>query len=215
MLEVFMFGTTMFWVLVAVEIILLFMFMEYENGYGATLSVVAFALLLQWGGDTDILGFIIGNPLKVGILVAAYFALGGIWGICKWWIFCRDRVEEYDELKAEFLSSKGHAGEKVVPVELRVEWKKKLLNCSVYEGKEKVPLSEPPRVRNHKGKVLRWMTFWWVSMIWSLINDFVKRGMRAVYNRIQKFMQHISDSMFAKANIADDLEGIEEDEDKS
>ena len=212
MLELFVFGTFWFWVLVVAEIVLLFMFMEYENGLGATASLIVGAVLLQWCGDVDIIGFVTTNPLKVCILVGAYFVLGGIWGVCKWWIFCRDRVESYQELKDDFLRNKGHEGAKVVPVDLRSDWKSKLDANKVYEGHSYRTYADAPRVRDHKGKVLRWMTFWWVSMVWSLINDFVKRGMQAIYKRMSSFMQHISDSIFAKANVQDDLEGTSEDE---
>ena len=203
MLELFVFGTFWFWMLVVAEIVLLFMFMEYENGIGATASLLVVGALLQWCGDVNIIAFVMENPLKIAVLISAYFALGGIWGVCKWWIFCRDRLEEYEEARSEFLAENGRAGEKSVPPELRKKWKEKLESRCRYSSPS---LAEAPRVRDHKGKVLRWMTFWWVSMVWSLINDFVKRGMKAIYNRISSFMQHISDSIFAKANIKEDLE---------
>jgi len=54
MFELFVFGT---WMLVVVELIVLFAFIDNESGIGASLSVLT-------------------------------FALGAVWGVVKWWIFC-------------------------------------------------------------------------------------------------------------------------------
>ena len=144
---------------------------------------------------------------------AAYFALGAVWGVIKWWIFCRDRLEDYEEARAEFLKKKGQpAGTKVVPVELRAEWKSTLERSSpLVKGValSRMPhdsgnLSETPQVRTHKAKIMRWMPFWVVSIIWSFINDFVKRVFRTIYQKLSAFLQSISDKMFG--NIKDDLD---------
>jgi len=199
MFELFVVGTFWFWMLLAAEIILLFVFIDNENGIGATVSVGVFAALLQWFGQVDIIHYIQAHPLFILSCAAAYFALGAVWGVIKWWIFCRDRLEDYEEARAEFLKKKGQpAGTKVVPVELRAEWKSTLERS--YSGN----LSETPQVRTHKAKIMRWMTFWVVSIIWSFINDFVKRVFRTIYQKLSAFLQSISDKMFG--NIKDDFD---------
>lgn len=205
MLELFVIGTFWFWALLVLEVIILFAFVEYENGVGATISLIIFACCLQWLGDVDLLGFVFGNPLQLFICVASYFFIGAIWGTIKWWIFCRDRLEEYHELKEEFLISKGlPAGTKVMPQEHKVEWKRKLENYRGYAFRNVGNLSEAPRVKRNKIRIVRWMSFWPVSMIWSIINDFVKRIFKSIYYEISSYLQHISDNMFG--DVQDDLE---------
>lgn len=212
MLELFVAGTFWFWALVVIEIVLLFLFVEWENGVGATVSLLVFGAALQFFGDTDILGYVMSNPVQLLIIAAAYFAIGAVWSIIKWYIFCKDRLEEYNELKSEFLRSKG-LPEKVsdpIPVEYRTEWKKKLEDRRNYRSDRL--LSEAPLVRHHKAQVLRWMSFWPISVIWSLINDFVKRVCKSIYLRIAKFLQRVSDNIFS--GVQGDLDVPTEDSEK-
>jgi hypothetical protein len=200
MFELFVFGTFWFWMLIAAEIIMLFVFIDNESGLGATISVLVFGALLQWFGDVDIINYVKANPLFLLSCAAAYFALGAVWGVVKWWIFCRDRLEEYEEARDAFLKSKNvPAGTKVVPVELRKEWKDKLQSSRLTIG-----LSETPQVRTHKAKIMNWMTFWVISIVWSFINDFVKRVFRTIYQKLSIFLQDISDKMFG--SVKDDLD---------
>lgn len=213
MFELFVFGTFWFWALIAAEVILLFMFVEWENGFGATISLVVFAAMLQWCGDTNIIGFVFGNPLRLMAVVAAYFLLGGVWGTVKWWIFARDRLEEYEELRDDFLRNKNLPSGTVVPQEFRREWKEKLeRNRGSYRHGGRT-LAEAPRARDNKSRIMRWMSFWPVSMLWSFLDDFVKRVFRTIYQRIHNFLQRIADNMWAKSTVAEDLAGIDDDDD--
>ena len=206
MLELFVVGTFWFWALIIAEIVLLFVFIENENGIGATMSIVAFAGLLQWCGNVDIIHYVQNKPLFIVSCAVAYFALGAVWGTIKWWIYCHDRLEDYEDAKASFLKSRGVPdGTKVVPVELRAEWKDKLSRgIYVHDRRYSEDLSLPPQVRQHKAKIMRWMSFWVISMIWSFINDFVKRVYRTIYQKMAGYLQAIGDRMFG--NVKADFE---------
>ena len=205
MAELFIVGTFAFWLLVAIEIILLFVFMENENGLGASISVAVFLCLLQWAGNVDIINYIRTNPLFMLSCLAAYFALGAVWGTIKWWVYCRDLLEHYEQAKADFFRSKNvPVGTKVVPVELRVEWKKKIEDLNYRRSVTERIHSEPPQVRENKAKIMRWMTFWVISLIWSVIHDFVKRVFKTIYYRMASILQRISDNLFG--SVKADLE---------
>lgn len=212
MFELFVIGTFWFWALIVAEIILLFMFVEWENGFGATISLFIFAAMLQWFGDTNIIGFVFDNPLKLVAVVAAYFLLGGVWGTVKWWIFARDCLEEYEELRDNFLRNKNLPAGTTVPQAFRREWKQNLdrNRDRSYNGYR--TLAEAPRARDNKSRIMRWMSFWPVSMLWSFLDDFVKRVFRTIYQRIHNFLQRIADNMWAKSTVADDLAGTEDDD---
>jgi len=118
-------------------------------------------------------------------------------------LFCRARLEEYDALKSEFLRGKGlPESTKVVPVQFRAEWKEKLERHRGYRDNRW--RNEAPVVRQHKAQVLRWMSFWPISMIWGLINDFVKRVCKTIYTKLSKFLQRVSDNIFS--GVQDDLD---------
>lgn len=207
MAELFVVGTFWFWALVVAVTILLFIFIENENGVGATVSLVIFGCCLQFFGNVDFLGYFWNHPWHIAIIVGVYFLFGGIWGSVKWWIFCRDRLEEYEETKKEFLRSKGLENTKKVPPEHRAEWKRRLEQNTSYRGRT---LADPPRVRDNKGRILRTMTFWPISLIWSMINDFVKRVFKEIYRKIAGYLQRIADNMFR--GVQDDLDIPEDDE---
>lgn len=204
MFELFVFGSFWFWTLLAAEIVMLFVFIDNENGVGATISMVVFGALLQWFGNVDIISYVRSNPLFILSCAGAYFALGAVWGVIKWWIFCRDRLEQYEEARDAFLKENGQpSGTKVVPVELRQKWK-------YYLNRTNEDISQTPQVREHKSKIMRWMTFWVVSIIWSFINDFVKRVFRTIYQKLSNFLQRISDNMFG--GVKEDLDIPQNDE---
>lgn len=192
-MELFIFGSFWFWTLVAVEILLLFMFVEYENGIGATISVVGFGVLLQWFGNVDIIDYVRAHPLFIVSATVVYFALGAVWGVIKWWLFCHDALEEYEERRAKFFEINGLPRDtKVVPPEFRTKWR----DSHYYV--------ELPQVKHHKIQIIRWMSFWVISMIWSFINDFVKRIFRTIYQRMATYLQGIADRMFS--TVKDDFD---------
>ena len=169
----------------------------------ATISLLVAFACLQWLGDADIIGYVTSNPLNILACVGAFFILGAVWGVIKWWIYCRDQLEAYNEFRNEFLSRKGLNDTSKVPPEFRREFKEAVErhNSNRYGKDNKIGV---PKVSDNKGRIMRWMTFWPVSMIWSLINDFVKRTFRVIYYKIAGFLQSIADKMFS--GFKDDLD---------
>lgn len=204
MFELFVIGSFWFWALIAAEIILLFVFIENENGIGAWVSLAIFAACLQWMGNTDIIGYVVQNPLAILAILAAYFLIGGVWGIVKWWVFLRDRLEDYQEAREKFLRNQGlDPSIKELPQETKVKWKKWLSDNTKWDGEDHRRLDEAPRARTNKARIMRWMSFWPISMIWSFLDDFVKRVFKTIYQRIAGFLQRMADNMFGK--LRDDL----------
>jgi hypothetical protein len=113
-------------------------------------------------------------------------------------------LEAYEELRDEFLSDKNLPTGTAVPGEFRKEWKDRL-------GYRGGTLAEAPHARDNKSRIMRWMSFWPVSMLWSFLDDFIKRVFKTIYHRISSFLQRISDNIWAKSTASEDLD-IEEDE---
>ena len=195
MLELFVVGTFWFWALVIVEILLLFVFVNYENGIGATVSLLVFGACLQYLGGVDILNYVTSHPLAVCLAVLGYLLAGMTWSVIRWYIFCRDQLRQYNTLKSDFLKEKGLSETKLVPEELRSDW---LLRLESYRQ-----ISYAPSVRDHKNQIIGWMAFWVISMIWFFINDLVKWIFKEIYHFISGFLQRIADNVFA--DIYEDL----------
>lgn len=201
--ELFMYGTVWFWGLVLIEICLLCLFVEIEHGIGATFSLVVFATILYFLGQVDFITYIKDHPLHILGMLGLFFLIGTLWGIGKWWMYVRDRLEDYEDHKAEWLERKGRKGLKVVPDDLKKAWKDEIENQNRYSSASKMKITAAaPSVRDHKAKIMRWMAFWPVSMIWSVINDLVKRIFKSIYYHVAVSLQKISDRLY-KSTAAD------------
>lgn len=199
--ELFVFGSIWFWALVAVEIIILFCCVEWENGIGATISVAVFMTILYFMGGMDFITYIKDNPWNIVIGAASYIVLGIMWGIVKWYLFVKDQLDDYEELKVKWLEEHHRiTNTKVVPANLREEWKSYLSRGQFRAWNDKRPpiTGVAPDPKKHADKIIRWMTFWVISLIWSIVNDFVKRIFKEIYKRIAGALYTMSLRAFSR-----------------
>ena len=202
--EFFAVGSFMFWSLVAVELILLFIFSEYENGIGATLSLVAFGAALQWLGGVNVIGYLISHPVQIVAAVAAYYGLGVCWGVVKWRHFVFARQAEHDDMFADFLRAKGLSEDTtVLPVEFRKMWIDRVERTKDHRGRS---IADVPLVRHNKARVLRWMGLWPFSFAMYLFKDMVQHAFYSIYLYIGSWLQTIADNIWSKkAHVKDNL----------
>jgi len=57
-----------------------------------------------------------------------------------------------------------------------------------------------PQVRNHKGRIIAWMSYWPWSLFWTLLNDPIRRLFRRIYYQIKNVLQSISDRVYKDIN---------------
>jgi hypothetical protein len=195
MYEIFVVGSFWFWALCLAEVIALFLFVEYENGVGATFALIVFGICLQWLGSVNIIQFIVANPWWLVEGLAAYFALGIAWAVIKWYFFCRNLLDRYNELKADWLKAHNVDGNKV-PNSIRSDWNRRVRD-------EFEDFKIPPIVSEHKARIMRWMSWWVFSLILTLTKDFMVQIWKEIYRRIATWLQGIADRIFA--DIKDDL----------
>lgn len=199
--ELFVVGTFWFWVLVAAEILLVGVFVTYENGLAATISIFAFLGLLQFCGSVDIFSAILHHPLLVAGGAVAWLLCGTVWAVIKWWIFVHDQNAEYEEYKSEWLRSQGLPSTKVVPPEVREKWADYVANNYDLRRVKAIPLA-----KDNKSRIIHWMALWLPSMVCFFVNDLLKRVFRAIYYRIADFLQRMADRIYA--NVQQDFEGV-------
>lgn len=176
-----MFGTIWFWCLIALVCVLLFAFIDHDNGAGATVTLIVFAFVQQLFGDFKVFNYVKENPLHTAKWVALYFVAGTLWSIAKWWFYVRTQREDYDEKKRRYLDRNDVDGD-VIPSSLKRGWA------------DFAP--EKPSAANNKEKILRWMSFWPWSALWTLINDPIKKLFKAIYKRLQNLYQRIVDHVW-------------------
>lgn len=192
--------TWWFWIVTA-EVLCLFWLLAYDRGTAATFSLLVFAALLYFVGDVDIVSYVKDNPKTILYGAAVYFPVGTLWALFKWFLLVLDRKTQYKEDKLNWLRNhkldipantpmnKESVNKGLLDEDTLKKWKE---DYRWHSRRDNIP-----QVRDYKYNILRWVGYWPVSVIWTLISDFVRRISKAIYNVIQSWLQAISDKMFA------------------
>lgn len=183
MLSLFGVATAWIWFysIVAIECIVLLSLIENNRPGWSTVSLLtAFGLLKIFTGQSIL--SVIGEHPGVTILFAlVYFVAGTAWAVTKWWLYVIDHRDKYNEAKLNFK-----------PTRIEDIWE----NSFEYRHQFKSSGTLVPQVRNNKGRIMTWMCYWPWSMIWTVINDPIKKTFKMIYDRIQDTLQSISNNVF-------------------
>jgi hypothetical protein len=205
MLELFVIGGIGFWGIIVAELVLLFLFSEAENGVGATISLIAFGFMLQWFSKVNLLALIYANPALVAVVGVAYALFGIVWLIYKWRMLIGKYAKIYDEQFTDFLKDKKlPLTTEVLPVEYRKEWSYIVEKSKDYHTGRTI--ADAPLASKHISQMLRWWSLWPISLCLYLFRDLVKDAFTVIYNRLAKFLQRMSDDMFGKRKIKENLD---------
>ena len=104
------------------------------------------------------------------------------------------------EMAAELGLQKKRANDvEQIPPTLKEEWAEIVKHGHFTHNYEIYNFEYKPRPNKHKARILTWMTYWPFSFIWTMLNDPIKRLMKAIYYKIAGFLTRISDRIFAGA----------------
>lgn len=161
------------WLFVIESLLLLFL-VATERNTMATVSLFLFGLAARYLSGVDVITFLKTNAPTIGKLLVVYLVTGIAWGIAKWFFFVRDKKEKYLELLKEKQD-----------VSIRFS-----LGCSI-----------PPQAGEHKAQITGWIGYWPLSLIWTLLDDFLTKFFQQVYATLAGVFQKISDNQFKGINI--------------
>jgi hypothetical protein len=123
---------------------------------------------LIWFGFMSLypVAWTIAHPWMALGVFAAYLLLGAVWSLCKWYLVERERVSE-----------------------ARARWAAADSNRSwaEYSAREKT------RVTSYSGDIMAWIAFWPVNLLWTFIDDPIRR----IYRQLQTAYQRITDSVWS------------------
>lgn len=180
MLEFLLVGTLWFWIVLAATLVGMLVALELENGWLATGITIVTVGLLCWANNVAPQAWVAQHPIGTLGLGLGWFIAGAVWGAVKWYFWLlrkRDRLIGRGLLKDGVATQEFHFDERYVK-----------------KGESFVP-----QVRDHKALVIMWMTYWPFSMVWTLINDPVRRAWDWLYARIGEKLQDIANKVFARA----------------
>ena len=195
-----------FWAFLVLMSILFFVCTENEWGGRASLLVITVLCVLNWVFHIPVFQYIYHNPLLTTLWVIGYFAIGTGWSVIKWWRYVKRQLEKYYDSKREFIKSnniKGVGVKDLLPEEFKKKWTEQVQRTY---GKYKIELN--PQISEHKMSIYIWIAYWPFSMIWTVINDPVRRICRFIYEEIRDLLQSISDRIWrdAKQDLVDNTD---------
>jgi hypothetical protein len=181
------FGTIGFWIFSIAMIIAMLTCINFQKGAGATFTAILTILAFQFYGGIDIFGYIRHNPMSATYIAGAYAIAGVATGVFKWWRYVRNNLSKYQEAKAEYLDDNGGKAE---------GWGR-YREQGNYSGTKFI---FEPLARRHKAAITMWMTYWPLVLVWTVINDPVRKFFKAAYERLSGVLESISKNAFKDAD---------------
>ena len=203
---VMMFGTIWFFIISSAWLITMFWCVESENNASSIIWTIIYLAFLQFLAKVDFLYTIFHHPLKAISYCVGYLIIGFSWSFIKWWLYVNSRASKVKEARFNFLNEhkrnlerkvdrcatidiqlievlKDITSETKVPPSLMDAWRKSS-HYSLYV----------PRINDYDNnrRITLWVMYWPLSLIWSLINDFVKKLIRTIIMKIKIIYESIT-----------------------
>jgi len=171
------FGTAWFW---SLTIFFIFFVIgtinKKEPGLGFGILLYLGALYL-WG-DFNPFPWMFAHPMEIFALAFLYVIAGTTWAVVKWRLFVKAKAHDCNRFKLEYQPGEG------------------VKDLHGYLLDRTGLSSLPPLVYDEKSRITRWMMWWPISLILTLIDDPIQKIFTAIYDFIAKRLQSISDKAF-------------------
>lgn len=190
-------GSIWFWIVLAIAAISIIILVEVEQGGWATFALLVGAFLINWIAKGGLLTTLTAHPWVAVKYVVFYFLIGCGWGMVKWFFFLHKRLSKYNEYRQKFLRE--NQATELTPA-LAKKFLKWLADVQLYNYNQNAKITaEAPLAKDHKGDIIRWMSYWPFSMIGTLLNDVVRKAWKHIYNFMAKAYDAVSSYVFRNA----------------
>ena len=186
-LDLILFGTVGFWLTIVAINIALLCFIEYAKPAWATVTLVLTFAFLRYVKAFDIVAYAPNHVVDILWFLLAYAIIGAIWSFVKWQFFLLENRDAYAKHRKAFLQQNNIKGDAILE-ELKDKWAGYVISRKI--GK--------PDADDHKETIIMWMTYWPWSILWSLLDDFVKRAFNWIYDQIGKTYDKMADKVYAR-----------------
>lgn len=192
-----------FFTLLAVSIIGITALLENEYiGWSHTLFV-GVVVLVAYKMDYSFQE-LMNNPLIILKYLGIYLGLGIIWSFCKWYFFLKNVSADYQELKEITINQHGNLEPNMLQAKIYETYR------SIYSYSDKTKLKIEsgvnhtynliiPQAKEYKALITSWITHWPISLVWTLINDPIKKLINHIFSYIQGIFQQMSNAIFKSA----------------
>ena len=161
-------------------------FVETESPFWATGFAILVAVFMQLFSPIPIISLAIEHPFHTLAYFVGYLAAGTAWGIGKWWFYLGNVKTKYNRAVKLYNAS------------TTKDWKN-FNDFIIEEGLNTYELDSEtyrPLIAKNKRRFMIWMVYWPFSMVWTLLNDPIRKIFNWIYDRLAGMLQGMSDKMF-------------------
>lgn len=192
-------GTVTFWIVSVLVAILLITAVEQEAPFAGLWLFALYIIALELLGSVGLLSWLRDNPGLAAMYAVMFLAIGAVWAVIKWTARVNAIAAHFKEARVEWLAKNRtkvahHASKEEEDKARLADLANHLRNNpyivrSGYVSFENLPL----RVADNKQRIITWMAYWPLSLLWALIDDFVRKVFENIYTTLKKGLQSISD----------------------
>jgi hypothetical protein len=193
------FGGLFFWAFVAIMTVVLIIAVDREKPAAASGWIILTLVALTLLGNGYWWTWILENPIYFLYGVLAYLAIGIVWTFGKWYFFLLNAADYYAGRRAAWMEKKGL---KVIKTDDEKEELRNHISTNLGYSKW-AGQSFPPQPSDNVSSIFIWLMYWPFSLLWTLINDPVRRVGMFIYRRIQDALAGLSRRTFNKFNEFD------------
>ena len=205
-LGLFVITSAAFWVVSITLFCLLIWFTEDDKDILAVIFIGGFIWLVSSQNE----GWAIAaNPLLWIKWFVSYIVAGCVWSFVKWFSFLHKTKDKLKALKETFASKNNLTGK---PSEWDAAtfksfatylYKEKYVYRYLSGGSEylseeyiKTPQDIIPTVKNRFGDLVRWIVWWPMSVVWTVLNDPIRRIAEFVVRSLRTYYTKVANSVF-------------------
>jgi hypothetical protein len=199
-IAIFAVGGAFFWYGTGFMIVAIIWMLDSDIAFGGFSFLTAALMAAIWFANPSLAMMVKADPSWAIAMIAGYFILGTAWAACKWVFSINALVRKYTRMKQEYCENQKPGD--AFDVNEFVKWLSnkngnndvmQMFNLDYsFESTRDVYKFSAPKARQHKGAIMKWISAWPLSMIWTLINDPFKRIVEEIYQRITGVFQKIS-----------------------
>jgi len=177
-MQIFILGAFGWWCITAAIAVYIFFAIDKSiHLFWPIVALLFYVAFAQFSG-LNLYEFVTHHPLESTGYVAGYFVLGFGWSFMKWWLYVNTIADKFKERKTKFRNSGSE------------------LSYETWERHNFMDNIEKPELTQSKSKITLWVIYWPFSVIWSILDDFVKKMINHLVTKFQMFYQSIVDRAF-------------------
>lgn len=193
-------------VLIVVELIFLLISVASERPYMGFLSLLLTCGFLDYFYQAGIYSSIIHNPGLFAGLVAGYVLVGVLWSFPKWWFYVHSIKDAYvKSLAAYKKTNRIPENQKLDSQQIHEFYYSRSFEADGFFEPRRKYWGEimPLQASKNKNKILVWMMYWPLSVLWTLINDPVRKAFMFVFEHVKGVYQLITAKAFDGIQVKD------------